>query len=90
MTTKKPQLVGTNETQLDAQAELVRKLGSERWEIIRLVQDVGLDLTNQNCLEDTFVYLCHEVVKRDKPFQIALERLRELTPCTCHEHEDND
>ena len=90
MTTKKPQLVGTNETPLDAQKNLVQKLGSERWEVIRLVQDVGLALNLNNCLEDPFVYLCHEVVKRDKPYQIALERLRELTPCTCHEHEDND
>ena len=89
MTTKKPALVKTD-TALEAQRDLVQKLGSERWKIISLVQDVGLDLTNQNCLEDTFVYLCHEVVKRDKPFQIALERLRELTPCTCHNHDNDD
>ena len=89
MTTKKSEIVRTDSA-LDAQRELVQKLGSERWKIISLVQDVGLDLTNQNCLEDTFVYLCHEVVKRDKPYQIALERLRELTPCTCHEHDNDD
>tara|TARA_B100000424_G_scaffold185649_1_gene143981 strand:- start:2 stop:271 length:270 start_codon:yes stop_codon:yes gene_type:complete len=89
MTTKKPAIVKTDSA-LDAQRDLVQKLGSERWEVIRLVQDVGLDLTLQNCLEDPFVYLCHEVVKRDKPYQIALERLRELTPCTCHEHDDDD
>ena len=89
MTTKKTQIVRTDSA-LDAQRDLVQKLGSERWEVIRLVQDVGLDLTLQNCLEDPFVYLCHEVVKRDKPYQIALQRLRELTPCTCHEHENND
>ena len=89
MTTKKPALVKTNSA-LEAQRDLVQKLGSERWEVIRLVQDVGLDLNLNNCLENPFVYLCHEVVKRDKPYQIALERLRELTPCTCHEHEDKD
>ena len=89
MTTKKTEIVITD-TAIDAQRDLVQKLGSKRWEVIRLVQDVGLDLTLQNCLEEPFVYLCHEVVKRDKPYQIALERLRELTPCTCHEHEDND
>jgi|TARA_R100000455_G_scaffold31256_1_gene24233 hypothetical protein len=89
MTTKKTEIVITD-TAIDAQRDLVQKLGSKRWEVIRLVQDVGLDLTLENCLEDPFVYLCHEVVKRDKPYQIALERLRELTPCTCHEHEDND
>ena len=82
MTTKKTQIVRTDSA-LDAQRDLVQKLGSERWEVIRLVQDVGLDLTLNNCLEDPFVFLCHEVVKRDKPYQIALERLRELTPCTC-------
>ena len=89
MTTKKTEIVITD-TAIDAQRDLVQKLGSERWEVIRLVQDVGLDLTLENCLEDPFVYLCHEVVKRDKPYQIALERLRELTPCTCHEHNDDD
>ena len=89
MTTKKPAIVKTDSA-LDAQRDLVQKLGSERWEVIRLVQDVGLDLTLNNCLEDPFVFLCHEVVKRDKPYQIALERLRELTPCTCHEHDDDD
>ena len=89
MATKKPAIVKTDSA-LDAQRALVQKLGSERWKIIRLVQDVGLDLTLNNCLEDPFVYLCHEVVKRDKPYQIALERLRELTPCTCHEHDDDD
>lgn len=89
MTTKKPAIVKTDSA-LEAQRNLVQKLGSERWEVIRHVQDVGLDLTLQNCLEDPFVFLCHEVVKRDKPYQIALERLRELTPCTCHEHDDDD
>tara|TARA_B100000123_G_scaffold256101_1_gene219003 strand:- start:263 stop:532 length:270 start_codon:yes stop_codon:yes gene_type:complete len=89
MTTKKTEIVITD-TAIDAQRDLVQKLGSERWEVIRLVQDVGLDLTLENCLEDPFVYLCHEVVKRDKPYQIALERLRELTPCTCHKHDDDD
>ena len=88
MTTKKTQIVRTDSA-LDAQRDLVQKLGSERWEVIRLVQDVGLDLTLNNCLEDPFVFLCHEVVKRDKPYQIALERLRELTPCTCDEHDDD-
>ena len=34
MATKKTQLVGTNETPLDAQKNLVQKLGSERWEVI--------------------------------------------------------
>ena len=89
MTTKKTQIVRTDSA-LDAQRDLVQKLGSERWEVIRLVQDVGLDLTLNNCLEDPFVFLCHEVVKRDKPYQIALERLRELTPCTCHDHDNDD
>ena len=89
MTTKKTEIVITD-TAIDAQRDLVQKLGSKRWEVIRLVQDVGLDLTLENCLEDPFVYLCHEVVKRDKPYQIALERLRELTPCTCHKHDDDD
>ncbi len=89
MTTKKPAIVKTDSA-LDAQRDLVQKLGSERWEVIRLVQDVGLDLTLNNCLEDPFVFLCHEVVKRDKPYQIALERLRELTPCTCHDHDNDD
>ncbi len=88
MTTKKPAIVKTDSA-LEAQRDLVQKLGSERWEVIRLVQDVGLDLNLNNCLEDPFVYLCHEVVKRDKPYQIALERLRELTPCTCDEHDDD-
>lgn len=89
MATKKPAIVKTDSA-LEAQRDLVQKLGSERWEVIRLVQDVGLDLNLNNCLENPFVYLCHEVVKRDKPYQIALERLRELTPCTCHEHDDDD
>mgnify|MGYP003140565828 CR=1 FL=1 len=89
MTTKKPELARTDSA-LDAQKDLVQKLGQERWDIIRLVQDVGLDLSLQNSLEDTFVYLCHEVVKRDRPYQTAINRLRELTPCTCHEHDNDD
>ena len=89
MATKKPAIVKTDSA-LEAQRALVQKLGSERWKIIRLVQDVGLDLTLNNCLEDPFVYLCHEVVKRDKPYQVALDRLHDLTPCTCHEHDDDN
>ena len=88
MATKKTEIVRTD-TALDAQRDLVQKLGSERWQAIRLVQDVGLDLTLNNCLEDPFVFLCHEVVKRDKPYQTALDRLRDLTPCTCDEHDDD-
>jgi len=85
MTTKKPALVKT-ESAIDAQRALFRKYGQERWNIIKLILDVAEHTTIDNSLEDTIVYLCHEVVKKDKPFQVAQERLYKLTPCTC----DND
>ena len=85
MPTKTPPHVKT-ESAIDAQRPLFRKYGQERWNIIKLILDVAEHTTIDNSLEDTIVYLCHEVVKKDKPFQVAQERLYKLTPCTC----DND
>ena len=95
MATKKPALVktdiiGTNETQLDVQRALFKKYGQERWDIIKLIKDIAPLTTVNNHLEDTIVYLCYQVVERDKPFQDTLERLYELEPCTCDEHDDDD
>ncbi len=94
MTTKKPALVktdivGTNETQLDVQRALFKKYGQERWDIIKLIKDIAPLTTVNNHLEDTIVHLCYQVVEKDKPFQDTLERLYELEPCTCDEHDDD-
>ena len=41
------------------------------------------ELTLDNDLEDTVVFLCHEVVRRDKLFQEVLDQIRELDGCSC-------
>jgi len=85
MATKKNELVKTS-PEYKATKENFVKCGQARWDMIRLVQDVCLELNDNNCLESTLVHLCYEVVAKDAPFQVALKKMRELEPCTC----DND
>ena len=64
------------------------KLGQERWESIIRLADTCHELTNDNKLEEVVVFLCHEVVKRDKPFQEVLDQIRELDGCSCEKEEE--
>tara|TARA_R100001086_G_scaffold198418_1_gene114734 strand:- start:237 stop:497 length:261 start_codon:yes stop_codon:yes gene_type:complete len=67
------------------------KLGQARWDTIRLLKGTISELTNDNDLEDTVVFLCHEIVKRDKPFQKLQAQLRKLDLlCTCDGHDDEE
>ena len=67
-----------------------QKLGQERWDAIRLLKGVCSELTADNDLEDTIVFLCYEVVKRDKPFQEISEKISDLNSCpNCKEPTDD-
>ena len=66
------------------------KLGQERWESIIRLADACHELTNDNKLEEVVVFLCHEVVKRDKPFQEVLDQIRELDGCSCEKCEEEE
>ena len=65
------------------------KLGQERWTAIIRLGDACSELTADNRLEEVVVFLCHEVVKRDKPFQEVLDQIRELDGCSCEKEEEN-
>ncbi len=66
------------------------KLGQERWTAIIRLGDACSELTNDNDLEDTVVFLCHEVVRRDKLFQEVLDQIRELDGCSCEKCEEEE
>ena len=67
------------------------KLGQERWTAIIRLGDACSELTNDNRLEEVIVFLSHEVVKRDKPFQELREKLLKLNLlCSCEDDDKED
>ena len=66
------------------------KLGQERWDALLSLRGAMKELTLDNDLEDTVVFLCHEVVRRDNLFQEVVDQIRELDGCSCEKCEEEE
>jgi len=66
------------------------KLGQERWDALLSLRGAIKELTLDNDLEDTVVFLCHEVVRRDNLFQEVVDQIRELDGCSCEKCEEEE
>ena len=66
------------------------KLGQERWDALLSLRGAIKELTLDNDLEDTVVFLCHEVVRRDKLFQEVVDQIVELDGCSCKKNEEEE